>query len=249
MSFFNLLKPKRGSTAKILVPKLNYQESLKRYINLLDNLSDANKDFQQIAESFLSTLNKEAQEKLPKFDFGSSHDAYALINYMNAVFNALHLHIRTSIQQEYTVRAQILEQDNLYHELTTLTLTDDQHASLLAFEQIHKDDFISKATTSRKENIVAGNSSAKEIMESEHDNQDTLLQKEADKLILAKTRNTNFKDISYSLSKTHYQRKIKEHQDLNPVYFDNLQESIAKAKGLVNGEFIGEQDKSNISTQ
>lgn len=249
MNIINLLKPKRGSTAKILVPKLNYQESLKRYIDLLDNLSDANKDFQQIAETFLSTLDKEAREKLPAFDFGSSHDAYALLTYMNTVFNVLQLHIQTSIQQEFTVRNQIIEQECLYHELTTQTLTDDQQTSLLAFEQIHKDDYISRATTIRKENIVTGNSSAKDIMESEHSKQESLLQKEADSLELANTKNSNFKDISYNLTKTHYQRKIKEHQDLHPVYFDNLQESIAQAKGLVNGEVIKHTEESNISTQ
>lgn len=240
MSIFNLFSSKRGSNANIKVPKLNYQETLKRYINTLDKLNNENKDFQQITVTVLSTLDKKANEKLPKLDFGSTHDAYALVNHMGAVLNTIQLQIKTSIQQEFSTRTEMLEQDNLYHELTTLTLTDDQLASLLAFEQIHKDDYISRATTSREESIVTGNKSSKRIIESEHANQDSILQKEADRLELAKTKNSNFKDVSYNLTKAHYQRKANAHHKLSPIYFDDLQKGLTSSKNIKNGEAVNE---------
>lgn len=230
-----LFSSKKGSTSKTYVPLHKYSESQKKYINTNDILSDKNRDFQQIVSHFLSVTG--ARAELQQMDYGSEHDAYRILNYMESAINALSLQLETTIQSEFRCREEILELDNLYETLTTLALTEDQKAELLAYEQLHKDDFFARATTAREKNIIEGHTSTKNILQAQHELHPHKIQTESDKREMAETKSANFKTVAQSEQKNHHQRKINQHpEQLSTHYLTSLQRSLDGIKHIQNGE-------------
>jgi len=238
MSIFNFLsrqfrRPK-GSSSQAYVPKVSYSETLKRYINLLDRVSDASNDFVQII--FRVSQMQGTRKEFQQLDFGSVHDAYRLIGFVEASLNLVELQILDTIQFEFRLREEILQREALFMELTTLDLTEDQTTELLAFEQIHKDDYLSRARTKREQNILAGIKSTKNILISRHDIHEHEMQQEQDKLALAQRQNAQFKEIGQSTQKQHYHRKIQQFPELSESYLNELQRALDSIKTLRNGE-------------
>jgi hypothetical protein len=243
MSIFNFLfkqfrRPK-GSSSETYVSKISYSETLKRFINLLDRLSDASNDFIQIV--FRITQMQGTRKEFQQLDFGSVHDAYRLIGFMEAGLNLVELQILDTIQFEFRHREEILQHEALFTELTTLALTKDQKTELFNFEQIHKDDYLSRARTQREKNILAGIESKKHILISEHDIHILEMQQEQDKLALAQKQNAQFKELGQSTQKQHYHRKIQQFPELSSSYMNELQWALDSIKTLRNGEGTHEE--------
>jgi len=238
MSIFNFLSKQlrrpTGSSSETHVPKISVSESIKRFINLIDRLSDASNDFIQIV--FRITQMQGTRKEFQQLDFGSVHDAYRIIGFMEASLNLIELQILDTIQFEFRYREEILEQESLFMELTTLALTDDQKSELLAFEQIHKDDYLSRATTFREQNILNGLESKKHILLSEHDIHAQKLQKVEDTNEMAQRQNARFKEMGQSTQKQHYHHKIQQYPELSSSYMSELQLALDSIKNLRNGE-------------
>lgn len=255
MSIFNFLikqfrRPK-GSSSETFVSKLSYSETLKRFINLLDRLSDASNDFIQIV--FRVSQMQGTRKEFQQLDFGSSHNAYRLIGFMEASLNLVELQILDTIQFEFRLREEILQHDALFMDITTLALTEDQTTELLAFEQIHKDDYLSRTRTKREKNILDGIESKKNILISRHDIHEHEMQQEQDKLALAQRQNAQFKEIGQSTQKQHYHRKIQQFPELSESYLNELQGALDSIKTLRNGGgtqedlFSLEKEKENAN--
>jgi len=238
MNIFNFLSKQfrrpKGSSSETYVPKMPYSETLKRFINLLDRLSDASNDFIQIVFRITQMLG--TRKEFQQLGFGSVHDAYRLLGFMEASLNLVELQILDTIQFEFRHREEILQQEALFMELTTLALTDDQKSELLAFEQIHKDDYLSRATTFREQNILDGIESKKHILISRHDIHEQEMQQEQDKLALAQRQNARFKEIGQGTQKQHYHLKIQQYPGLSGSYMSELQLALDSIKNLRNGE-------------
>ena len=238
MSIFNFLSKQlrrpTGSSSETDVPKISYSETLKRFINLLDRLSDASNDFIQIVFRIIQMQG--TRKEFQQLDFGSVHDAYRIIGFMEASLNLIELQILDTIQFEFRYREEILEQESLFMELTTLALHEDQMTELLAYQQTHKDDFLSRARTQREQNILAGIESQKHILISKHDIHEHEMRQEQDKLALAQRQNAQFKEIGQGTQKQHYHRKIQQYPGLSGSYMSELQLALDSIKNLRNGE-------------
>ena len=188
------------------------------------------------------------RKEFQQLDFGSVHDAYRIIGFMEASINLVELQILDTIQFELRHREEILQQEALFMELTTLALSEDQMSELLAFEQIQKDDYLSRATTLREQNILNGIESQKHILISEHDIHAQKLQKEQDKNEIAQKQNTLFKEIGQNTQKLHYHRKIQQYPKLSKSYMCELQLALDSIKNLRNGEGTHD-DSTNLELE
>jgi len=222
-----------GSSAIIFVPRHTYNNVQKLYINLIDIIGNKSLDFRQIIARLISM--KGTRSEFQKLNFGSENDAYQIQTYMESSLNLLVMQIENAIQSEFRCRETIMELDDLYEDLTNLTLTADQKATLLEFEKIYTQKYLGKATTNHKEDIMEGNSATKEILESEHEILLVKLQKEKDDLVMTEHKTKNFKPIAQNQQKDYFKRKANEYPSLTKVYMTKLQEGLDSTKNIQNG--------------
>ncbi len=237
MSLLNFFSRKfrkgSGSSSVIYVPLYKYSETKKRYVNLLDLIHNTTQDFQQILIRLMQ-MTKTRME-FQKLDFGSFNDAYQITSFMEAGINAIAMQIESTIQYESRCREEILEKEDLYFELTTLSLNEDQQSTLLEFEKIHQSDYLAKATSACEDNIVGGHNSKMNILVTEHDLHSHKVQRELDHLAFAQIKSANFKAVTQSEQKRHFKRKVKEHPGLSKLYMDGLQRSLDRVTNIKNG--------------
>ncbi|NJO91172.1 MAG: hypothetical protein HC831_21070 [Chloroflexia bacterium] len=141
-----------GSSSEIYVPRQKYSETLKRLMNTLDLVSNKTNDFKQIVKQSLPMLTD--RDKFQKIDFGSKHDGYRLNRFMESSLSILSVGIEDAIQADFQYREEILENKELYQELTREKLTEDQQDFLLEFESIFKDAYLAKAIQEHEASIV-----------------------------------------------------------------------------------------------
>ncbi len=222
-----------GSSSIIYVPRHNYSEIQKRYIDLIDIIGDKSIDFQQMVARLISMTG--TRPEFQQLDFGSDNDAYKVLTFAESSINALIIQVEDTIQLEFRCREDIIEFDELYQELTNLKLTEDQQATLLEFERIHTEKYLALATTSHKKDIVQGHNDTKKILESQHDTQEGKIQQEKDHLELAKLQSKHFKPVAQNQQKNHFKRKSAEYPKLTKDYMKQLQETLDSTKNIQNG--------------
>lgn len=229
----NFFKRGKGSTSRILVPHFKNSETAKKYHNTIDIIFDKTHDFKQLIMrlQLMFGLSKAFQN----ISMSSSSDSYQVLSFMETGINTLVMQIESTIQSEFRYREEIIKAEGLYQDLTSLTLEENQKADLLEFEAIHKEDYLSRATSLREKNIVEGLTSAKSILQSKHDIQGHKIQKENDTLEFAELKSKHFKPVSSNDQKRHFHRKINEYPILAKSSMKSLQHSLDGIKNIQNG--------------